>query len=218
MICQGIRNWRRKRQKTMSSYLNTINIDKQAVYLLLLLQNGNPPNPSALHLRLHTVLLPITKDEILLIVRRLNLPNDVREDMQQDAFIKLIELIPKFNYDVCPIFTSFWRKSLGNYLLTRYKKYWRSVAPALEQSFDETSVEDNIFIDDIRESYEEKLGDSQLPVYFGILRERVLCDKSSRTRQSELAIKYDVTQGYVSRIENLIRKKIKKDFPGILEK
>ena len=218
LISQGLRTWRRLRAKTMSSYLQTIAIDKQAVTLILLLQSGKPIDRSAITLKLYNTVLPITKDEVLLIVRRLNLPNDVREDMEQDAFIKLLDIVPKFDSSVCPVFTTFWRKSLGNHLLTRYKKYWRTTAPVIERTFDDTSTEDNLFLDDIRESYEEKLKDQQLPVYFGILRERVLCDKSSRTRQSDLADRFEVTQGYVSRIEQIIRKKLKHDFPGILDK
>jgi hypothetical protein len=71
-------------------------------------------------LALYLLILPITRIQIFRIRTKLHLPSDVVYDMEQDAFLKLREVLPNFDQTRSQNFVAFWSKVLQRHLLTTY--------------------------------------------------------------------------------------------------
>lgn len=73
-------------------------------------------------INLYNLLLPESRYEIRKVLCKLNLPYDYVYDMEQDSFLKLVDIINKFEVSRSCHFIAFWQKVLFNYLISKYSK------------------------------------------------------------------------------------------------
>lgn len=157
-------------------------------------------------------LADITNQEVRRVLQKLGLSVSTVDDMKQDAFLKLRDLLPYYDIHRCPVFITFWRRCLGNHLLTLYyeqNREWELTADTQVEAVPDSTAE-KFFVEELTAKYDREFAD--LPIFLVILQERVLATEDVKTTQASIAIRFNKTQGYISRLEKWLRETIKKDF------
>ena len=161
---------------------------------------------------------PITSQEMTKVINRLFLSHDKRDDMLQDAFIKLKEVVEwgTWKPETNPTFVSFWRTVLRRHLLSANHSKTRPAALVDDVASKVPGVLADINARDVLTRLiagmerEFKRYAKDRPLAEAVFRERILTTEP--IEQLELATRFGVTQGFISRWEIWMRQKIKADF------
>lgn len=173
---------------------------------------------------LYDLMLPTTEQEVDRVIGKLHLQeSNIRDDMLQDAFLKLRDLVQWYDEKRCPVFISFWRMSVKNHLLSSYHQAHR---PSLIESDEilvdskEGKVDARVDAEALRQhylSYVQTWYDRWpkhamvVPMLVAIINHRIFIEPDEQVPQPVLASSYAVTQGYVAKWEVYMLAKIRED-------
>lgn len=199
----------------MASLPSTIELNLLVVSDVLCWKSADDEQKSVIATRVFNRLKDITTQEVKKVISSLCLPKNDRtlvEDMLQDSFIKLLEILPKWDYFRCPVFITFWRRCVRNHLLTCYYTKNRENNGLEDNRIDCVGGEELDF---------QKMLIEEIVVYFSqyfqegsflmvILKERIFA--SAKKKQVDLAHQFQYSQCYVSRWENELAEMIRQEF------
>lgn len=160
----------------------------------------------------------ITAQEASNVCTALGLSYDQAQDMKQEAFIKLRDVLPYYDPDRCPAFTAWWRRVIRNHLLTSYGKRDRF---SELQEYSHPSYEPNLLktleIAELRDRYNRQVeawnssGVSK-PLALAILNRIIFCLEDAKVTQAEIHKDFpSIGLTYISRMETYLLKMIRDD-------
>lgn len=199
-------------------YRASVDINEQVQQLLTLYYTSRDQR----HLvQIHEVLLPITRQEVMKVIRKCCLSRDLRDDMVQEAWLKLQEAAD-YNYDRirCPVFITFWRTSVYRHLLTKFYTPTKDVAKELgdhDEPEPPTDPTDAIYIEELRKKYADEINGwggyyiNLIPMCLALLNERILIEEERQTPQDALARRFSRSQGYLSKWETWLALKVREE-------
>lgn len=200
-------------------YLASVEINDQLQKLLTEYWVGHDQK---ILVSIHDLLLPITRQEVMKVIRKCCLSRDLKDDMIQEAWLKLVEAVD-YNYDRirCPVFISFWRTSVYRHLLTKFYTPTKDVAKELgdhDEPCPQNDPSDSIYIEELRASYTEEIKNWTGiytavigPMCLALLNERILVDEEHQTPQDGIARRFSRSQGYVAKWEIWLSEKIREE-------
>lgn len=167
-----------------------------------------------------------TKQTIYRVIENAGLPRDLAEDMFQDSFLKLWDVLLMYDLAKSPIFTSFWTFALKNHLVKRYQRQWRhkDKPEAIEKTNTaqlESLAQQKLhaareFWKNELKSWRSENGSvicwknrKNALLVEALIRFRILQLPDEQVQQKEIAEKLGVTSGFVSKWEEWLRQELK---------
>lgn len=165
---------------------------------------------------IYELLLPITTQIIESFIRKVSAPIALKEDMLTEAYLRLHWAILCYNYSHSPVFITYWRITLSNFLSTQYSKHWKHYS--IPEHFDEmrTYSDAALEIQEIKEFCNNLISEwkieTQIKLAKMIFDHRIFCLPEDMILQREIAKTLGIQSGVVSQWENWLRAKIKERF------
>lgn len=160
----------------------------------------------------------VTKQIIDKLVSQTGQCGPTRDDMKQEAFLKLLECMQTFRERKCPVFISFWRRALRNHLLSKFKKHKAELVPEPGEFVDHRpdNPSARAQVSEIREVLYQWLSSWKNKKHIVLARDiidhRILCLEEDRDLHSEIAVRNSISSGFVSQWEAWLRKLILQTF------
>jgi DNA-directed RNA polymerase specialized sigma24 family protein len=184
-------------------------------YGLLLVKAYNEFSDSSKLLDIYRFLLPVTRSVIFRVLEKLHLSYDLKEDMEQDAFIKLVLAIRWFDPNRSPNLRAYWKTSLYNHLISKYYSNHHKIP--LDVEFIHVSHEpvcEREILGMLKEALRWDIirwrkAEDRI-IAFALLRYRLFAMPDEEKSQFELASMLNLSQGYLSHWEDWLRHRLKK--------
>jgi hypothetical protein len=166
--------------------------------------------------KLHEILLPTTRNVIYNLIAKLHLGRDVAEDMEQEAFIKLTEVMVNGSFDKVRSrrFASFWRRVLGNHLLTKYYSKFTFPLIVEPEVNDENFCDGRDAVDIIRRRMELQIStwekQEDRDVAYAIIDHRIFATNGQELSHLDLARMFKRSLFFIGRWEAWLRIEVQK--------
>lgn len=168
----------------------------------------------------HKLIEPTSKQVIDAVIAKAGLSPDLGQDMLQDAYLRLPYAILGWEYDRVPVFVSYWRRVLHNFLVQEYGKFWRhrDLPDKVEKIGCENSEAKSI-LEEIRakltaevEGWMEEKDARNKKLVLMLIEKRVFVLKEDQASQKSIAEELGIAGGIVSAWESWLRQKIKDEY------
>jgi RNA polymerase sigma factor (sigma-70 family) len=161
---------------------------------------------------LHDLLLPESRFEIRKVLSKLHLPSDLLVDMEQDSFLKLMDVIHKFQIERSDKFISFWQRVLFNFLISKYSRrnHVQQITidvPCREQHFCDEELA-HLIKDKFLKLVENWKSPNDREIALMIFNQRFMAVKDELS-QVEVAELLNLSQSHIHRWEAFILSKLK---------
>lgn len=169
---------------------------------------------------IHRLLEPTSKQVIDSVIAKAGLSPDLSSDMLQESYLRLPYAVLGFDEDRVPVFISYWRRVLHNFLVQEYGKFWRHRdVPDSEDRLGIENPEAKLILDEIRSklvaeisAWPEEKDQKGKRIALRLIETRVFQLKEDQISQKDLATELGTASGILSAWESWLRKKIKEDY------